>query len=165
MHASVERNDTLQECSYNAKSSRDDDLWIKAKERKTNKERKTQNKKQTNRVLNTSNNHQRNWCEVLDSDGKDASDEITITTSNVKPSNLIIKRDKIGIDKETTSIRILSTVNKDQRVDMKDLNEFLSEFLAEEKSELREINSICSKISTTLSAQHQEELEQTNLRL
>ena len=48
---------------------------------------------------------------------------------------------------------------------MKDLNNILSEFLAEEKLELRKINSISSKISKKPLAQCQEELEQINLRL
>jgi len=144
---SIGRNDTLQDYQYNQKLPRNDDLWIEVKNGiKTD----TNISKQVTKV-NHSNPYQ-----LLDENDSEVSTISNQTTkiSNVPSSENIAERDN-DTTKKDYDIETIATVK---------MNEIINEFLADEKSELREINRICSRITERLNFQHNRHTEDLLLK-
>ena len=90
--------------------------------------------------------------QILETDEKEEDDDKTLFTSDNTP-RMSNKTEKVKSNEDTIkNHHIKNTI-------MEMLNSIIQEFLADEQSELREINRLCFNISSKLTSQYQNDLE------
>ena len=90
--------------------------------------------------------------QILETEEREEDDDETSVTSDDIPR----------ISNETEKVKSNKDTIKNHRIEnttMEMLNSIIQEFLADERSELREINQLCSNISAKLTIQYQNNLE------
>ena len=169
---SIARKKTLSECQKNVKLPRDSDLLIKVKKGKKHASSSipvTKNEHQHNNLFQmlqidnaetkeSNSKHLGTTLELKDKEVnknraldaiENAENEWTSTNSAIKPSNLVQKK---CIEKDEST----------KNATLERFNENITDFLTDEKSEIREINRKILQIIKSLSLQCSRRLEHCN---
>ena len=93
--------------------------------------------------------------QILETDKKEEDNDETSVTSDDTP-RMSNETEKVKSNEDTIKNHCIENTT------MEMLNLIIQEFLADEQSELREINRLCSNISAKLTIQYQNDLEDQN---
>ena len=149
INQSIAQNEILKEYQHNTKLPRDDDLWIRVK----NKIRKKANKTEVKLSHHSKNLYQPLATDDLEENTDESSckSDDTPRVSNVKTQ--VKSKENSGNNRNI------------KRTTIEIINMMIQEYLADEKAELREINRLSLNIATKLTFHYQYNLENWNNQL